>query len=156
MAYTGSKAISGRGSQFLIGGVTGAAGTGSETFTLIGEVSSAGPEESQWATEDTTNFQSGNVQEFYTTIFDPGMLNVSGNRVSTDPGQIALQAAVNSGLRYDFKLILPLQGAQTTTGDTYVYSGLAMSYAFPVESKSIVKFTCKIKVSGVSQFTPGS
>ncbi|MBB6144717.1 hypothetical protein HNQ77_002673 [Silvibacterium bohemicum] len=154
MSYTGSKAQSGRGSALSIGGVTGS--TGTETFTLVGEIKTSGISGAQWGTDDVTNFQSNADQEFITTIRNNGSLRLDGNRVSTDAGQVAVEAAFASGSKYDFKLVLPLALGQTTTGDTYTFSALVESRDFTVDVSKAISWSVTLKVSGPVTLTTGS
>jgi hypothetical protein len=153
MAYTGSKAQAGRGSQLFVGGVSGA---GAPVTTLVGEVKSAGVSGAQWATEDVSNFESGADIEFGTTMRDNGTMDLMGNRVSSDAGQIAIEAAFGTGSKYDWKLQLPLAPGQSTTGDIYTFSALVVSREFPIETTKIIPFTVKLKISGPVTLTVGS
>jgi len=154
--YSGSRAQAGRGSALSIGGITGAGGT--ETFTLIGEIKTSGISGAQWATEDVTNFQSGSDQEFLTTIRDNGTLDIAGNRIAADAGQVAVESAFSSGLKYDFKLVLPInvQAGQTTTGDTYQFSALVQSRDISVDTTKAIGWSVKLKISGPVSLTAGS
>ena len=154
MSYTGSKAQAGRGSSLSIGAVTGSGG--SETFTLVGEIKTSGITGAQWSTVDTTNFQSGADQEFLTTIRNNGSVRIAGNRVSSDAGQVAVEAAFASGSKYDWKLQLPLAQGQTTTGDLYTFSALVESREFDVQTTSEISWTVNLKVSGPVTLTTGS
>jgi hypothetical protein len=154
MAYTGSKAQAGRGSQLSIGGITGS--TGTETFVLVGEIKTSGISGAQWGTDDVTNFQSGADQEFITTIRDNGTLDLAGNRVASDAGQVAVEAAFASGAKYDWKLVLPLALNQTATGDTYTFSALVQSREISVDTTKAIGWTVKLKVSGPVTLVTGS
>ncbi|MGC9159795.1 MAG: phage tail tube protein, partial [Terracidiphilus sp.] len=124
MAYTHSQATAGRGSTLSIN--TGTLTT--PVWTPIGEWKNATQSGNQWKTIDVTNMDSGPNQEIITSIRDNGTYKVSGNRVSTDPGQVALNAAYNSGALTMFELLLPLGPTQTTTGDMYAFTALVESY----------------------------
>jgi hypothetical protein len=156
MPYTGSKAQAGRGTQLLIGGVTGAGGT--ENFTLVGEIKTSGINGVAYDQEDVSNFQSGAYKEYLATMIDPGVLDMSGNRISGDAGQQAVEAAFLAGLKYDWKLILPInaQAGQTSVGDTYVFSGFVKSRDIPVETTKAIGWNVKIQLSGAPIFTEGS
>lgn len=154
MAYTTSKAQAGLGSSLSIGGITGAVGT--EVWTVIGEAKSAGISGAQWSTEDVTNFQSGANQEFLSTIRNNGTLDISGNRVSSDAGQVVVETAFSNGLRYDYKLVLPLSATQTTTGDTYTFSALCESRDISVSVDKVIGWSVKLKVSGPVTLVTGS
>jgi hypothetical protein len=155
MSYTGSKAQAGRGTQFSIGSL---AGTLTPTYVLVGEVKTSGITGAQWGTEDVTNSDSGPDQEFISTIRDNGTLDLSGNRVASDAGQVAVEAAFGSGLKYDFKLVLPInvQAGQSTVGDTYTFAGLVQSRDFSIDVTKAISFSTKIKVSGAVTYAVGS
>jgi len=154
--YNGSRAQAGRGSQLSIGGLTGAGGV--DTYTLVGEIKTAGISGAQWGTEDVSNFESGADQEFLSTMRDNGTLDLAGNRVSSDAGQVAVEAAFSSGLKYDFKLQLPIntQAGQTTVGDSYTFSALVQSRDIAVDTTKAIGWTTKLKVSGPVTLVPGS
>lgn len=156
MSYTGSRAQAGRGSALSIGGITGAGGT--PPFVTIGEIKTSGISGAQWGTEDVTNFLSGNDQEFITTIRDNGTIDLAGNRVASDAGQVAVEAAFASGLKYDWKLQLPFnaQAGQTTVGDAYTFSALVQSRDISVDTSKAIGWTVKLKVSGAVTLVPGS
>lgn len=146
MTYSGSQAIAGRGSSLSIGG----------TPTLIGEIRSCTPSGNAWGTEDVTNFQSGPDQEFITTIRNNGQFKVAGNRVSTDAGQVLVEAAYASGAINSFTLQLPKQGSQTTNGDKYVFNALVETRDFAVEYNKEISWTLSLKVSGAVAYTAGT
>lgn len=153
MSYSKSQAQSGRGTILSIGS-TGA----TPTFSVIGEVKTATQSGSQWGTEDVTNFESGNDQEFQTTIRDNGEFSLAGNRVPSDAGQLATEAAFSDGIIRPFKLQLPINTltGQTSTGDLYTFSALVVSRDFSVEFNKVITFATKLKVSGPVTLTPGS
>lgn len=156
MSYTSSRAQAGRGSQLFIGDLTGS--TGTDTFTLIGEIKTSGISGAQWGTEDVTNFESGADQEFITTIRDNGTIDLAGNRIASDAGQVLVETSFQSGLKYNFKLTLPLntQAGQTTIGDTYAFSALVQSRDISVDTTKAIGWTVKLKVSGPVTLTAGS
>lgn len=104
-----------------------------------------------------TNFDSPNAyQEFVATVIDPGSINCSGNYVSSDPGQVALNAAFAAGLIYMFTLQLPKSPSQTTKGDEYSFTALVESFDITVEPTKEISFSSSLKVSGAITFTAGS
>ncbi len=103
-----------------------------------------------------TNFNSGADQEFITTIRDNGSLKLSGNRVSSDAGQLVVEQAFASGAVYDFKLVLPLAAGQNTTGDTYSFSAIVESREFDVDVTKEISWTVGLKISGPVTLTAGS
>ena len=154
--YSGSRAQAGRGSSLSIGGITGAVGT--ETYTLIGEIKTSGISGAQWNTEDVSNFQSGADSEFITTMRDNGTIDVAGNRIASDAGQVAVETAFGNGLKYDFKLVLPIntQAGQTTVGDTFQFSALVQSRDIAIDTTKAISWQVKLKISGAVTLTAGS
>jgi len=152
MAYTGSQAISGRGSVLSIN-------TGTATlpvWTTVGEVRVSSNSGAQWKTADVTNFESGNNMEFITTIRDNGYFKCTCNRVSGDAGQIALYNSYLNGTTVMYQLQLPLQAGQTTKGDLCSWSALTESYDFDVDPEKQIEVTINLKITGPLDVTPGS
>jgi hypothetical protein len=147
-----SKARVGRGSALSIGGVTD--GT-TVAFQHIAEANKASFSGGSWGTVDVTSFDSGVDEEFKTTTRNNGDLNLEGFLVDSDAGQVAVQAAYDSGNLYDFKLQL-LPGPGQTTGTLYTFSGLVQSLDIPVETRSAITFTIKVKISGAIVRTIGT
>lgn len=145
-SYTKSAAQTGAGSSLSIGA----------TPTIIGEIKSAGISGAQWSTADVTNFQSGVNQEFISTIRNNGSVKISGNRASSDAGQILTEAAFGSGLITAFVLTIDKTPAQTTTGDTYAFSALVESREFDLSVDKEVSWSVTLKISGPVTFTIGS
>lgn len=151
MAYTGSKSQVGRGTIVSIGGQTGTGGT----FTTIGEVTDASFSGAAWGTVDVTNFDSGVDDEFISTTRNNGDLTLQGNMIDAEPGQVALFAAYDTGFKYDFKVQLqPAQGQ--TTGKVYTFSALVTSLETSIQTRSVVNFNTKLKISGAITRTAGS
>jgi hypothetical protein len=151
-------AVLGAGTVLSIGGVTGAAGT--ETFVPIGELSDFKFDGFKRSTTTNTNFDSGQVQQDLGTILDYGTLAGTYNRVSTNAGQLALIAALQStgGFAYDFKLQLQPNAllGQTTTGDLYTLSGIVTEAgAFDLSQTKVSSSTFSIKLNAVA-FVAGS
>jgi hypothetical protein len=152
MAYTKSKARTGRSTIISIGGVTGAGG--SETFTPIFEITKSPFGGSSWNKIDRSNFNSGTDEEKGKGMRDPGQVTLEGNDVDDDPGQILLLAAYNDGDNpYDFKV----QTKATTgysAGTIYLFSALVMSFDRTVELKADRTFSSKLEISGPVAVTP--
>jgi hypothetical protein len=144
--YVRSAAQTGAGSSLAIG----------TTPTTIGEIKSAGISGAQWSTADVTNFQSGLNQEFITTIRNNGSIKITGNRASSDAGQVLVEAAFQSGLIQPFVLTLDKTPTQTTTGDTYTFSALVESREFDLSVDKEVSWSVSLKISGPVTFTIGS
>lgn len=149
MTYSTSQAQSGRGTSLSVGA----------TPTLIGEIRSISLSGNQWETSDVTNMQSGFTKEFISTILDSGEFSVTCNRVSSDAGQAAIEAAfegANAGVLQSFTMQLLKSGTQTTTGDSFAFKALVQSSNFEMSPTKEVTTTMKLKVSGVKTFTIGS
>jgi len=151
MSYTGSKAQSGRGTKVSI-----SAAIASPTYTEIGEAKSAPLSGSTWNTDDVSNFDSGIDEEFITTMRAPGEPTITGNRVSSDAGQVIVDTVYNSGALAAFQVLLPKTAAQTSTGDAYTFTALIISREFPIEANKTVTFSLKLKISGPVTFTAGT
>ena len=155
MAYNGSLAQAGRGSALSIGPITG---TLTPTYTMVGEIKTSGISGAQWGTEDVTNFESGADQEFITTVRDNGTIDLAGNRVTSDAGQAAVEVAFGTGLKYLFKITLPVnvQAGQTTVGDVFSFSAIVQGRDISVDTTKSIGWTVKLKVSGAVTLTAGS
>ena len=153
MAYTSSQAQAGRGTVVSIGPVVG---TATPTYTQINECKTASITGNKWNTVDVTNFNSGNAEEFLTTIIASGTIPLAGNRVSSDPGQTALFAANGTGKLYLFEIELPLTATQTTKGDTFSFNALVESVDFTVDVEKPVEFSATLKISGPVAEVAGS
>lgn len=150
MSYTKSQAGIGLGSILSIG----SAGA-TPTFTTVGEIKTINQSGRQVSTEDTTNLQSS-AKEFIPTLVDSGTWDISGNRIGTDVGQIAMEAAFSSLALLPFTIQLPKQGSQTTKGDLFTFNALVQEANYSVAVDKAVTFTAKLKVSGAMTITPGS
>lgn len=146
MTYTASAAQAGRGSTLSIGG----------TPTMIGELSDVPFNRGKWQTADVTNFESGSDAEFISTIRKPGTVTLKGNRVSSDAGQIAVEAAYQSGALVAFTLQLPKTPAQTSSGDKYTFSALVLGSDFDVKTTEAIEFSIELQISGAVTLTVGS
>lgn len=146
MTYINSKAQTGAGSVLGIG----------STPTTIGEIKTSGIAGAQWQTVDVTNFESGFNQEFISTIRNNGSLKLAGNRVSSDAGQVLVEAAFASGVLQAFTLTLPKTAAQTTLGDVYTFSALVESRDFDVDASKEISWSVSLKISGPVTLTVGS
>jgi hypothetical protein len=145
-AYTGSKAQAGRGSLLSIGA----------TPTPVGEVADVPFNRPEWETVDTTNFDSGIDEEQLVTIRRASTFSITGNRVSSDAGQIAAETAYQSGALTAFTFALPKTTAQTTTGDTYSFKAYVKGSNFKVSPTGKVEFTLNLQTSGPVTVQVGS
>jgi hypothetical protein len=151
MPYTGSLAGIGLGSVLSIN--TGTAST--PTWTAVGELRKLNLTGRQAGTADTTNFASA-AREFKPTLIASGTWDIEGNRVGGDAGQVAMEAAFVGLAMKQFKIQLPISGAQTTTGDSFTFTALVEELDYSVEVDKVVMLTGKLKVSGVLTETAGS
>jgi hypothetical protein len=122
----------------------------------IGELDDVPLDLPEWMTDDATNFESGQDEEFITTIRKSMEFTVTGNRVSADAGQVAVQTAYGAGTLSSFTLQLLKNASQTTTGDKYIFSALVLSQSFKIETTKKITFAMKLKTSGPVTFTAGS
>ena len=124
MSYTGTQAISGKGTLLQIN--TGTASI--PTWTTVVENVDINPTGYENKTGDASNLQS-TAAERITEFTDGGVWEIAGNYVSTDTGQAAMQAAFVSGALKSFKVILPKLTGQTTTGDSFAFSGIVRKWS---------------------------
>ena len=150
MPYTSSKSSIGLGTILSIG-TTG----GSPTFTTVGEIKTIAQSGRQVSTEDVTNMQSL-AKEFIPTLVESGTWDISGNRVGSDAGQIAMEAGFQGLTLLPFKIQLPKSSTQTTTGDTFTFNALIAELDYSIAVDKAVTFTAKLKVSGLITETAGS
>lgn len=147
-AYSGSKAQAGRGSSISIGSGP----------TLIGEVTSISLNRGKWQSVSSTNFQSGFDEEMLQTIRKAGTVGLKGNRVSSDAGQVLVEAAYQAGGLQPFVQQLPINtlAGQTTEGDKYTYNAFVSSSDFTDEVDKAIEFTIELQISGGAPLTVGS
>jgi hypothetical protein len=143
MAYTGSKAISGQGTILSIG----------VTPTVVGEVSDITQSGRQMGNEPTTNLQSV-AKEFIGTIMDSGSVEFSFNRIATDAGQLAVEAALVGGVPVAFVVQEP-KGSFTTAGPKVSFNALVAESNLTWASK-VITGKVKVLVSGAFTWTPGT
>jgi hypothetical protein len=143
MAYTGSKAISGQLTTLSIGA----------TPTLIGEIQEITQSGRQMGNEATTNLQS-TAKEFIGTLLDSGSIEFQFNRIASDAGQLAVEAALVGGVPVAFVLQEP-KGGFTTTGPKAAFNGLVTESNITWASK-VLSGKVKVLVSGAITWTPGT
>lgn len=146
MAYTGSKAQAGRGSTLSIGA----------TPVEIGEVSDIPFKRPEWDYVDVTNLDSGSDQEMLPTIRKASSFTVKFNRVVSDAGQIAVEAAYASGAISAFVVQLPKSSTQTVSGDKYTFNAFVKGADFDVSPTKQIESSCTLQVSGSVAYTAGS
>jgi hypothetical protein len=150
--YPGSAAQTASGTAFSIN--TGTVTT--PVYTLIGELINPRQTGAKNNTAEVTNLQS-TAEEFISTLPSPGNWEFTCNRVTGDTGQIAVLASFNNKTKVLYKLVLPLSPAQTTTGDSYVFSAIVETFAISdIDPKKAITITGSLKVSGGTTFTAGT
>ena len=145
MSYTNSNAQSGFGASLTIGG----------TPVVVGEIKSFGLNGQKWDTAEVTNLQSL-AKEFITTIRDNGTMDLDLNRVSTDAGQAAVEAAFTSGALTPFAFTLAKETGQSTTGDKFQFSALVVSRDFTVDPTKEIAAKIQLKISNAITYTEGA
>lgn len=145
-----SKAGIGLGTVLSIGD-----GAATEVFTAVLELKSITQSGRSVATEDVTSMES-DAREFVPTLLDSGQFEITGNRIATDVGQLALETAMTGLVLHNFKLILPKQAGQTTAGDTFTFLALVQSLNSSYAVDKANTFSGTLKVSGKITFTAGS
>lgn len=147
MPYTGSQAQSGRGTTISIG---------TSTPPIIGEVSDIQLNRGKWDFANTTNLESGSDEEMLAVIRKAAQMSLKGNRVDSDAGQVAVEAAYQAGSLQTFVIQLPKTAAQTTNGDKYTFTGYVAAFQFTVAPTKQVEFSMEIQTSGPITLTVGS
>lgn len=122
----------------------------------IGEVSDFPLERGEWQFDDTTNFQSASDEEQLATIRKTGSVTLKGNRVSSDAGQVLVEAAYQSGALTAFSATLPKEVSQTTSGDTIYYNAFVAQSNFSAETTKAIKFSIKQNITGGTKVILGS
>ncbi len=146
----------GRSSSLGIGPVyvPGAAVT-SPAYVTVGEIRSSSVSGAQWGTVDVSNFQSGVDEEFITTMRNNGEVSLAGNRVSSDAGQVACEAAFSTGELYMFQITVTKAAGQTA-GDLYTFNALVVSREFAIDVTKEISWNVKLKISGPLTLVPGA
>jgi len=147
MPYTGSQAQPGRGSTISIG---------TSSPPVIGEVADITLNRGKWDFANTTNLQSGSDEEMLAVIRKAAQMTLKGNRVDTDAGQIAVEAAYQAGSLQTFVIQLPKTAAQTTIGDKYTFTAYVDSSDFTISPTKQIEFTMQLQTSGAITLTAGS
>jgi hypothetical protein len=157
MAYTRSFAQAGRGTIFAIGPISG---TVTPVYVPVGEIKTTDPGKGTFDKEEVSNLESGLDKEFLKLMRDNGAPKLSGNRVGSDAGQLAVVAAYNDGDNsYMIKVTLPInkKAGQIAQGDAYTYDALVMGQSFgPVETNKAIAYEVELQITGPVTFTPGS
>jgi len=156
-AYNGSKASEGMGSSVLIGPLVTAIGTPS--YVAIGELVDVDFSGSKRTVLDPTNMQSGGIVEKLDTLLDNGNVKLTMNRITNDPGQIALAAAYTAGGKYLWQVQEPIEATlgQTSVGNLYSFAAIINEGPnFKLDPKNLTQVSYSLDISGGVSFTPGS
>ena len=136
MPYTSSQAGIGEGTLVEIM-------TGSPLApVVIGECDEADLDNRSAQTVDVTNFQSGKYREFRTTLIQSGEFKLTGNRVPSDLGQVAVETAFNTPGSYPQFIIT------TPDGKTATFNAAVTASNFKIGVDKIIKFDITLKVTG--------
>jgi len=146
MTYTHSLSQAGAGTIIAIGA----------SPTTIGEVTDFPQNRNEWDIVDVTNFQSGSDGEVLPTIRKPSTIELTINRVSSDAGQVLVEAAYQDGALTAFTATLPKTAAQTTSGDKVAFSAYVKGSSWTVKPDQAVVGKVSLAVSGAMVLTVGS
>jgi len=136
MAYTGSAAFAGRGSQLLYG-------SGSPLlYTILAEIKKISFSGRKLDFVDVTNMQSGIFREWLPTLLDSGDVDIDANFIPGDPSQTAINNYFNTATLVPWEVILP-NGLGTMNFNAYVSTD---SWDLQVDKEATV--TIKLKVTG--------
>jgi predicted secreted protein len=151
---TTTKAVAGKGTAFSI---QTANVSGTITYTGVAELKQLNFSGSKNDFVDVTNFDSASrFKEKIVTLADAGDVAIAGNYVSGDTGQAALRAAFVSGATLSFKIVLPLQSGQTTTGETWIFLAFVSELDNSVQYDKALEFSGKLTLTGPITVTPGT
>lgn len=134
-----------------------------ETYVTVGQLTDFDFSGISWDFSEITNLSSpvqgaGVVKERMPTVIDPGKTSLGGVYYTPDVGQALLFNAFQTGGVLDFKIVLPKQSGQTTTGDTYKWSGWVAEMPAPtgVSVSKHITFKVSVQNSTFPAFTAGS
>lgn len=150
--YAGSKAQTSQGTSIWVN--AGAASP--PTWVYIGECLGAKfSDKAQF--DDSTNLAS-TAKEFLSTLDDPGKVNITLNRVSTDAGQVILAASKAAKRRDQYAVVLPINtvAGQTTTGDQRVFLAYVEAFSPQIEVNKKITSMFDLQVTGGIADTEGS
>jgi len=153
-AYTSSKSQSSQGTTIQVN----ATNTSPPTWVPIGEPLDVVFGDKN-VFDDSTNLQS-TAKEYLALLRDPGKVQINLNRVSTDPGQAALNTSfrANPPTRLQYLVTLPINtvAGQTTTGDTYQFLAYVEEFTPEVRTDKKISSRFTLQVTGDITFVEGS
>jgi hypothetical protein len=156
MSTQNSQSQSGLGALLSIGALSG--GTPG-TFTPIAELNDIPFEFAKWKTTPTTHFQS-TIESAGKTIPGITIIEVKGNRVGSDAGQMAVMAAYAAQGAYDFKLLFPknpnLATPQATTGDSFAFSAKVLGVKFGLKPDGTIETSISLQFDTLPVETVGA
>lgn len=159
---TGATIISGSGTAYIMSANATASGsavalTFTITYTNIMELTNNPLKPREYDKIETTNFNSTG-KEYLQGMADLGTMPIEGNSRFGDPGQTAVSAAWTAKGAYMFKVTLPLQPGQATTGDVATFNALVMSYTElgDLDPKKVVQIKGELQITNTYAYTPGS
>ena len=149
MSYNGTQGISAAGAVISVYNTTGVpTGPSGTNWVVIGEIVKPTVSGAQNKDADATNLQSL-AEEFIATIPSSGQLQAEVNRVTADAGQVAVQANYTARTLNYYSIVLPKQGAQTTSGDGWVIRALVKEFTIKeLAPDAIIRNSFVLKISG--------
>ena len=107
--------------------------------------------EQTWKYDSVTNTGSpvigvGVMEENLPTTVDPGIFTATGIFLPSDAGQIAMQTAFATGLANSFQVQLKPIAGQSTTGNTYAFTGFVSKDPVPTNIDASKAATIKVEI----------
>jgi len=125
------------------------------TWTAIPEVKGLIVPETQIEYQDATSLDSaGGFREFIPGLKDAGEITIPCGYTST--AYEDAEGYRSAGTLIDFKTELPLETGQSTTGDTFEFSGYVSPALETNDIGDIIALNLNIRTSGAVTFTKGS
>jgi hypothetical protein len=155
-AYTGSKASVAQGTITSIGPLVSS--TQSPTYTAIAEIQQVAWSGAKTTVLATTNLSSVAAEKL-NGLPDFGQLKLTMNRITNDPGQMALAAAFSNPGKYYFQVQEPVDPeiGQTTQGNLYQFQAIVSEGpTFDLETNKVTVLSYTLEISGAPAFTAGS
>lgn len=138
-----TKALIGKGTTLSIGA----------TPTLVAEIKSIKYSGYKRAMEDASNMDSANVESI-PGLLDPGEIEIAGNYIGADAGQVAIRAALEAATLSDFTVTYPKGTATTAPKETF--SGYVIELSRDFDATKSSSFSAKIKLNTIPVLTAGA
>jgi hypothetical protein len=116
---------------------------------LVGELTNVGGVEAKVDTVDVTVHGSDPYKKFIPTFIDGGEVAIEGFLDSSDAGQMAMYADLNTRTMREAIITFPAASAASWTFDAYIVSMKIGDN--PVDG--VIPFTANLKVNGIPNFT---